>query len=161
MHRFYLLSDSLENLTEEEEFLTTAKRFADYLRDHPPTQGCLVESWYQDYALQYAKHGTYAGKHGRSISFLIHLYVMTKDIEYLDLANNMADEAVAKLYYHGLFRGHPAKPYYEATDGVGFLLYSLLQLSQVLKNPQDILAKREIMLNQGGTRETIIDLDNW
>ena len=86
---------------------------------------------------------------------------MTKDIEYLDLASNMADEAVAKLYYHGLFRGHPAKPYYEATDGVGFLLYSLLQLSQVLKNPQDILAKREIMLNQGGTRETIIDLDNW
>ena len=148
------------HLTEEEEFLTTAKRFADYLRNHPPAQGCLEESWYQDYALQYSKHGTYAGKNGRSISFLIHLYVMTQDAEYLDLASDMADEAISKLYHQGLFRGHPAKPYYEATDGVGFLLYALLQLSQVLKNPQDVLAKREIVLNQG-KQKTIIDLDNW
>ena len=149
------------HLTEEEEFLTTAKRFADYLRNHPPAQGCLEESWYQDYALQYSKHGTYAGKNGRSISFLIHLYVMTQDAEYLDLASDMADEAISKLYHQGLFRGHPAKPYYEATDGVGFLLYALLQLSQILKNPQDVLAKREIVLNQGKTQKTIIDLDNW
>ena len=85
---------------------------------------------------------------------------MTQDAEYLDLASDMADEAISKLYHQGLFRGHPAKPYYEATDGVGFLLYALLQLSQVLKNPQDVLAKREIVLNQG-KQKTIIDLDNW
>jgi rhamnogalacturonyl hydrolase YesR len=54
---------------------------------------------------------------------------MTQDAEYLDFAKDMADEAISKLYHQGLFRGHPAKPYYEATAGAGFLLYALLQLN--------------------------------
>ncbi len=29
---------------------------------------------------------------------------------------------------NGLFKGHPAKPYYEATNGVGLLLWALLEL---------------------------------
>jgi len=32
------------------------------------------------------------------------------------------------MYVNGLFKGHPAKPYYQANDGVGFLLYALLEL---------------------------------
>ncbi len=44
----------------------------------------------------------------------------------------MVKEAVSKLYYQGLFRGHPCKPYYESVDGVGYLLYALVQLDQFL-----------------------------
>ena len=44
----------------------------------------------------------------------------------------MADTAIAKLHHKGLFRGHPAKPYYEAIDGVGDLLCALLELHQAL-----------------------------
>ena len=40
----------------------------------------------------------------------------------------MAQEAVAALWFEGLFRGHPNKPYYEAVDGVGVLLESLIDL---------------------------------
>ena len=29
---------------------------------------------------------------------------------------------------NGIFRGHPAKDYYEATNGVGLLLWALLEL---------------------------------
>jgi len=41
-----------------------------------------------------------------------------------------ARQAVSKLYYRGLFRGHPAKPYYESADDVGFLLRALVQLHE-------------------------------
>jgi hypothetical protein len=44
----------------------------------------------------------------------------------------VADEAVARLYYRGLLRGHPCKPYYESIDGVGCLLYALVQLDRVV-----------------------------
>ena len=33
-----------------------------------------------------------------------------------------------KLFHNGLFKGHAAKPYYETTNGVGLLLYALLEL---------------------------------
>ena len=36
------------------------------------------------------------------------------------------------MYYKGLLRGHPCKPYYESIDGVGYLLVALLQLDQVV-----------------------------
>ena len=48
-------------------------------------------------------------------------------------------EAVARLYYKGLFRGHPAKPFYSSVDGVGYLLYALLQLDRVLANPKAVV----------------------
>ena len=32
----------------------------------------------------------------------------------------------------GLIRGHACKPYYESIDGVGYLLYALLQLDQAV-----------------------------
>ncbi len=73
--------------------------------------------------------GTYAENYGRAISFFLGLYRATNDSEDLDLAMALADEAMAKLYTEGWFRGHPAKPYYESTDGVAYLLYALLELS--------------------------------
>ena len=73
--------------------------------------------------------GTYAENYGRTISFFVHLYRATQKQHYLDIAENVAREAVEKLYENGLFKGHPAKPYYEATNGVGLLLHALLELA--------------------------------
>jgi len=148
------------HLTKNESFLITAKRFADWIEKVPPTSGCLPDSWYEGYAEQYAPYGTYAGKYGRVISFFIHLYVLTKEDRYLKLAKDMANEAIDKLYFKGLFRGHPAKPYYEATDGVGFLLYSLLSLSQVMVSTKEVLAEKAILVGKG-TDRLPIRLDNW
>ena len=67
----------------------------------------------------------------------LNLYVTTKDNKYLAKAKEFANEAILKLYYNGLFRGHPVRNYYSNVDGVGFLVYSLLQL-HVLENNSDI-----------------------
>ncbi|MEK7685734.1 MAG: hypothetical protein AAB466_09955 [Verrucomicrobiota bacterium] len=72
--------------------------------------------------------GSYAEDYGRTISFFVHLYHATQKRRYLSLAEKVAREAVDKLYVNGLFKGHPAKPYYEATNGVGLLLHALLEL---------------------------------
>ncbi|HSW45035.1 MAG TPA: hypothetical protein VLM89_05645 [Phycisphaerae bacterium] len=61
------------------------------------------------------------------------MHALTGGWEYLDFAREVADEAVSRLYYRGLFRGHPGKPYYEAVDGVGYLLVGLLQLDRVTR----------------------------
>ncbi len=54
----------------------------------------------------------------------------TGEKQYLESARTIADESIAKLATNGLFRGHHAKPFYEAIDGVGHLLDGLLQLHQ-------------------------------
>ena len=48
--------------------------------------------------------------------------------ELLEQARALARETVETMYVNGLFKGHAAKPYYQANDGVGFLLYALLEL---------------------------------
>lgn len=73
--------------------------------------------------------GTYAENYGRAISFFLGLHRATHDPADLETAIALADEAMDKLYTDGWFRGHPAKPYYESTDGVAYLLYALLELS--------------------------------
>ncbi len=74
--------------------------------------------------------GTYAENYGRAISFFLGLYRATNHDADLKTAVALADEALEKLYTDGWFRGHPAKPYYESTDGVAYLLYALLELSE-------------------------------
>jgi uncharacterized protein YyaL (SSP411 family) len=140
-------------LTKEPILLTTAKRFADWIEKELPVNQCLEKSYYRGYARMFAPHGTYAGKYGRTISFLIHLHALTSDQKYLGLAKKVANEAVSKLYYNGLFRGHPAKPYYEATDGVGFLLYALLELDQAVKRPAGVIVKDAIITGDGKSRD--------
>ena len=66
---------------------------------------------------------------------------------------------MSKLYYNGLFRGHPAKPYYEATDGVGFLLYALLELDQAVKKPAGVVGKDAIATGDDKSK-TYISFDN-
>lgn len=74
--------------------------------------------------------GTYAENYGRAISFFVRLHRATQDDADLALAQALAVEAIDKLVVNGWVKGHPAKPYYESTDGVGFLLYALLELAE-------------------------------
>ena len=62
---------------------------------------------------------------------MLHMHLLTGRAEYLAFARVVANEAVSKLYYRGLFRGHPCKRYYESLDGVGYLLNALIQLDQL------------------------------
>ncbi len=116
------------DLTGQTDLLATARRFADWLLAESPPRTCLGATWYAGYARDYAPHGAYAEHYGRAIAFLARLARLTSDPRYADGARALADEAIAKLSFDGIFRGHPAKPYYEATDGVGFLLEALLDL---------------------------------
>jgi hypothetical protein len=143
-------------LTNDEEFLVTATRFAAWINKTPPGSIESENSWYKDYSAGPGRQGTYAGKYGRTISFFLHLYIVTRDRRYLDVACRWADTAIETLYHNGLFRGHPAKPYYEAIDGVGYLLYALLQLDIVLENPGEVLSKQSIILDNQR-----MALDNW
>jgi uncharacterized protein YyaL (SSP411 family) len=111
--------------------LESAKHWAENIRKElPPHAG---RRWRKEILAALpeaeAKGGTYAENYGRAISFFLHLHYATKDQADLDSAVALADEAVDKLYTNGWFKGHPAKPYYENTDGVGFLMYALLELS--------------------------------
>ena len=72
--------------------------------------------------------GGYAEDYGRAISLFVHLYRATNEEHYLKLAEQLAEEATTKLFRNGMFVGHPAKPYYETTNGVGLLLFALLEL---------------------------------
>jgi len=114
----------------DSELLAIAERWARAVeKELPPRTG---RRWKRELheALPEASRtgGTYAENYGRAISFFVHLYRATRDEVYLQRAQGLAKEAVDKLFDNDLFRGHPAKPYYEATDGVGLLLYALLDL---------------------------------
>lgn len=146
-------------LTGEPVFLTTAQRFAAWIRKTPPGTPESADTWYDDYAAGPGRKGTYAGKYGRTISFLLHLYVVTGGRRWLDDARALADTAVEKLYHAGLFRGHPAKPYYEAVDGVGYLLYALLSLDRVLQDPETVVDEHAVAVKIGAG-DTTMRLDN-
>ena len=121
-------------VTNDTVFLTAAKRFADWIGRVPPGTVETENTWYSAYTNGPGKEGTYAGKYGRAISFLVGLYGTTGEEQYRESAVRLADEAVTKLYSNGVFRGHPAKPYYEAMDGVGYLLLALLDLGTLAES---------------------------
>jgi uncharacterized protein YyaL (SSP411 family) len=123
--------------TRDEELLEAARRWAECIRAVFPPRSADENAWYGPYAKDWAPHGAYAGLYGRTISFLLHMHQLTGEAEYEQFAREVAREAVSKLYYQGLFRGHPAKPYYESVDGVGYLLYALVQLDQRLEASGD------------------------
>ena len=114
--------------TQDEELLTAAKRWADCIRRVFPPRAANQNTWYGPYARDWAPHGTYAGLYGRTISFLLQMHELTGESSYRRFAEEVAKEAVSKLYYRGFLRGHPCKPYYESVDGVGYLLHALVQL---------------------------------
>ncbi|UCD28772.1 MAG: hypothetical protein JSV03_17125 [Planctomycetota bacterium] len=145
-------------LTGQKDMLAAARKWADCIRSSPPTTGCNKNAYYKWYAEHFAPLGTFAGMYGRSISFFVHMYALTGDDLYLRDARRFANQAISKLYYQGLFRGHPAKPYYCAVDGVGFLLYGLLQLDRVLACPDSLRQAKAIPL---GPEPATITFDNW
>ncbi len=112
----------------DEQLVTAAQRWAACIRRNWPPSQCEEQSWYATYARQWAPQGTYAGYYGQTIAFFLQMYELTGDVQHREFAHEVAREAVAKLYHQGLFRGHPAKPYYESLDGVGDLLCALLEL---------------------------------
>jgi len=116
--------------SRDPELLAIARRWAHVIESNmPPTPGRrfreAMEATLPDVT---ETGGTYAENYGRAISFFVHLYRATQEQHYLNLAETLARESVEKLYENGLFRGHPAKPYYDALDGVGLLLWALLDL---------------------------------
>lgn len=146
-------------VTGDRKLLDAATRWADWIRRCPPSEGCLAENaWYERYGELFAPHGTFADMYGRTISLFIHLYALTGEQSHLDDARCTAREAVSRLYYKGLLRGHPAKPFYSSVDGVGYLLYALLQLDRVLENPNAVVAAKAIPL---GDKRGTINFDNW
>ncbi|UUO04371.1 hypothetical protein M4951_13305 [Blastopirellula sp. J2-11] len=114
----------------DQELLEIAKRWGGVMHRALPVQ--IGRRWKAelDEALPESAEmtGGYAEDYGRCISLFVHLYRATDDQRYLNWANEVADDAIAKLYHNGLFVGHPAKPYYETIDGVGLLLLGLLEL---------------------------------
>jgi hypothetical protein len=147
-------------LCQEPLFLTTAERFAEWIKQSPPGSQETEQTWYREYSEIFGHKGTYAGKYGRTISFYIHMFIISRENKYLEEAISIADIAIDRLYYNGLFRGHPAKPYYEAMDGVGYLMYALLELDLVLKNPEKILSDQAIIVGKG-KHKRVMALDNW
>ena len=74
--------------------------------------------------------GTYAEHYARVIDFFVTMYEETGEDHYLLSARDTAKDGVSSLYFEGLFRGHPNKPYYEALDGVPIFLEALAELGQ-------------------------------
>ena len=123
-------------LTQAPAMLETARRFANWIDRHPPGSTNHPEAWYRDYSNERGLRGTYAEHYGRVISLRLSLARATDCQDDLAAACRYADQAIAALRHRsGLFRGHPAKPYYEAMDGVGHLLVALLQLARMLQQP--------------------------
>jgi hypothetical protein len=119
-------------VTGDSAALESARNWAENIRANLPPQ--IGRRWKKQLieCLPEAETagGTYAENYGRAISFFLHLHYATDDPADLETATSLADEAIEKLYVNGWFKGHPAKPYYETTDGVGLLLYALLELSE-------------------------------
>lgn len=115
--------------TGDAALLDIARRWARDIRGAmPPAVG---RRWRDEVlaAVPGAADGTYAEGYGRAISFFCHLHAATGDAADLATARELADDALAKLGHDGWLVGLPGKPYYEAVDGVGVLLYALLELS--------------------------------
>ncbi len=147
--------------TGDEELLAAAERFARWMEKSPPGMSdAHDDAWFDDYNKGPGRQGTYAGKYGRAISFLLTMYLATGEDTYLASAKRLADEAVEKLWDNGLFRGHPAKPYYESIDGVGYLLFGLLQLDCLLKDPGQARSDRAIVVGEG-EKKVVVPLENW
>jgi uncharacterized protein YyaL (SSP411 family) len=130
-----ILAYELSGVTDalrDPELLAIAKRWGSVVERAMPAH--TGRRWKQELeqSMPRAREtgGAYAEDYGRAISFFVHLNRASGEKRYLELANSLAEDAVRKLFHNGLFKGHAAKPYYETTNGVGLLLYALLELDQ-------------------------------
>ncbi len=114
--------------TGDAELIEAAERWAEFIERGLPAGPCQTGTWYDSYARHQALQGAYADHYGKTIMFFLGMRRLSGEARYETMARRVADEAIEKLYHNGLFRGHPAKPYYESMDGVGTLLMALLEL---------------------------------
>jgi hypothetical protein len=115
---------------DDRDLLAAVRLWANLIESNlPPKTGRRWKKELEE-AMPELRHtgGSYAEDYGRTISFFIHVYHATKEEHYLRIAKKVAHEAIDKLYVNGLFKGHPAKPYYESTNGVGILLHALMEM---------------------------------
>lgn len=115
-------------ITQDIRLLETSKHWASLIIANLPATSTLKDTWYHEYSTTWAPLGTYAEHYGHGIDFFIKMYLATNNQQHLNTARNIADSAISSLWYDGLFRGHPNKQYFEAIDGVGVLLNSLISL---------------------------------
>ena len=116
------------------DLLETAEKWVALVRKNLPATQSREDTWYASYSQNWAPQGTYAEHYGHLIDFFVTLYEETIENHYLMSARTLAQESISVLWFDGLLRGHPNKPYYEAVDGVGFLLLSLIELSAPMEN---------------------------
>ena len=84
-----------------------------------------------------APFGLFADHYGRVIQFAINLYELTNDKSWQDFAVEVANGACQELETEKIFVGHVEKrDLYENSDGVGILLYGLLQLQNSLEGDE-------------------------
>ena len=114
--------------TGEPVLVEAARRWSQFIERGLPAGPCKTGTWYDEYARNQAQQGAYADHYGKTVLFFLAMRRLTGEERYRELARQVADDAIAKLHHEGLFRGHPAKPYYESMDGVGTLLMALLEL---------------------------------
>jgi hypothetical protein len=134
------------DLTGDANLLEAAERFAVWIKSELPADETLQDTWYDGYSDDWAPLGAHAETYGRTISFFAYLYAVTGEEEYLLTGRAMADEAINKLWVDGtsIFRGHAGKDYYEAVDGIGLLMESLLDLDAVAADRTSLLANRSV-----------------
>ncbi|MBI2421266.1 MAG: hypothetical protein HYV27_00450 [Candidatus Hydrogenedentes bacterium] len=119
-------------VTGDADALASAKHWAENIRAEMPASygrrwGAEIEKAMPG---AQALGGAYAEEYGRMISFFLRLHRAAGNPADLSTAQDLAREALAKLSENGWLKGCPAKPYYESTDGVGFLLCALLELAE-------------------------------
>ncbi|MEM9829677.1 MAG: hypothetical protein AAF944_03520 [Bacteroidota bacterium] len=72
--------------------------------------------------------GGYADLYGRVIHFLLGAHQTFSDERFRILAQEVADEAIDRLYAQGMFRTHTGEDRYDVADMFGFLAASLIWL---------------------------------
>jgi hypothetical protein len=77
-------------------------------------------------------NGTFAQGYGQLISLFVYLAEITSDKGYLTTAENIAQDAIDKLWNGKILRGYPGKGWYESVDGPGYLVQGLFELGRAL-----------------------------
>ena len=121
---------SLADGQADSELLQIAQRWAGVIENAIPAHTGRRWKAELEAAMPWAAEtgGAYAEDYGRAISLMVHMYRIAGEPRYLQLAERLAGDAVRRLFHNDIFVGHPAKPYYETTNGVGLLLVALLEL---------------------------------
>jgi len=103
------------------------------------TDPAVMQQYRQGGYIYQAPFGLFADHYGRVIQFAISLYGVTGDKSWQDFAVEVADAACKELETEKIFVGHVEKrDLYENSDGVGILLYGLLQLQNSLEGNKQL-----------------------